>query len=56
MDCSTSVPRIGTLALTGITRLDVSLHIEATGSQVPRSSQNRTHATLMPDATLAVSG
>jgi hypothetical protein len=36
--------------------LGFSLHIEATGSQVPRSSQDRTHATLMPDATLAVSG
>src|SRR3954462_2887164 len=36
--------------------LGFSLNIEATGSQVPCSSQDRTRATLMPDATLAVSG
>src|SRR3954469_26003049 len=36
--------------------LGSSLNIEATGSQVPRSSQDRTRATLMPDAALAVSG
>ena len=36
--------------------LGFSLGIEATGSQVPCSSQDRTRATLMPDATLAVSG
>src|SRR5947209_17808569 len=36
--------------------LGSSLSIEATGSQVPRSSQDRTRATLMPDVTLAVSG
>ena len=30
--------------------------LEATGSQVACPSPNRTHATLMPDATLAVSG
>ena len=34
--CSAPVPRIGTLALAGITRLDVSLHIGATGSRVPQ--------------------
>jgi hypothetical protein len=36
--------------------LGSSLGIEATGSQVPCSSQNRTRATFMPDATRAVSG
>ena len=36
--------------------LGFSLGIEATGSQVPRSSQDRTRATFMPDATRAVSG
>src|SRR5262245_54098444 len=36
--------------------LGFSLNIEATGSQVPCPSQDRTRATLMPDATLAVSG
>src|SRR3954453_17168978 len=36
--------------------LGSSLGIEATGSQVPRSSQDRTRATFVPDATLAVSG
>jgi hypothetical protein len=36
--------------------LGCSLGIEATGSQVTRPSPNRTHATLMPDAALAVSG
>src|SRR5512135_149690 len=36
--------------------LGSSLRIEATGSQVPCSSQDRTRATFMPDAALAVSG
>ena len=36
--------------------LGFSLGIEATGSQVPCTSQDRTRATFMPDATLAVSG
>jgi hypothetical protein len=35
--------------------LDGSLHIEATGSRVPCTCLNRTHATFMPDAALAVS-
>jgi len=35
--------------------LDDSLHIEATGSRVPCTRLNWTHATLMPDAALAVS-
>ena len=52
---SAPVPRIGTLALGG-PHLGFSLRIEATGSQVPCSSQDRTRATFMPDATLAVSG
>ena len=36
--------------------LGSSLRIGATGSQVPCSSQDRTRATFMPDAALAVSG
>src|SRR4051812_45686874 len=36
--------------------LGSSLNIEATGSQVPCSSQDWARATLMPDAALAVSG
>ena len=36
--------------------LDGSLDIEATGSQVTHTSLKRTHATLTPDAALAVSG
>ena len=36
--------------------LSSSLNIEATGSQVPCASRDRTRATLMPDAALAVSG
>jgi hypothetical protein len=36
--------------------LGSSLSIEATGSQVTYPSQDRTRATFMPDATLAVSG
>ncbi len=35
--------------------LDGSLGIEATGSRVPCMRLNRTHATFMPDAALAVS-
>ena len=44
------------LRLSWVFHLSFSLNIEATGSQVPCSSQDRTRATLMPDATLAVSG
>jgi len=36
--------------------LNVSLRIEATGSQVTHTSLKRTHATFTPDAALAVSG
>src|SRR5262249_6755117 len=39
-----------------VCHLGFSLSIEATGSQVPRSSQDRTRATFMPDAARAVSG
>ena len=53
MDCSAPVPRIGTLALAGITRLDVSLHIGATGSRVPQKSLIRIHAASKPDAARA---
>src|SRR3954447_22385473 len=44
------------LWLSWVFHLSSSLNIEATGSQVPRSSQDRTRATFMPDAALAVSG
>src|SRR3954471_12333432 len=44
------------LRLSWVFHLSFSLSIEATGSQVPCSSQDRARATLMPDATLAVSG
>jgi hypothetical protein len=44
------------LRLSWVFHLSFSLNIEATGSQVPCSSQDRARATLMPDATLAVSG
>ena len=44
------------LWLSWVFHLSSSLNIEATGSQVPCSSQDRARATLMPDATLAVSG
>jgi hypothetical protein len=53
MDCSVPVPRIGTLALAGITRLDVSLYIGATGSRVPQKSLIRIHAASKPDAARA---
>ncbi len=39
-----------------VCHLDGSLIIEATGSQVTHTSLKRTHATLTPDAALAVSG
>jgi len=38
-----------------VLHLDCSLNIEATGSRVPCTCLNRTHATFMPDAALAVS-
>jgi hypothetical protein len=38
-----------------VLHLDGSLNIEATGSQVPYTRLNQTHATFMPDAALAVS-
>src|SRR4051812_30776194 len=44
------------LWLSWVFHLSFSLSIEATGSQVPCPSQDRTRATLMPDAALAVSG
>jgi len=47
---SAPVPRIGTLALAKAFCLSVSLCIGTTGSYVPHRSQNRDHATLMPDA------
>ena len=50
MGCPAPVPRVGTLALAGSTRLDFSLSIEATGSHVPRKSQMQSHAAFMPDA------
>src|SRR5215469_3915774 len=49
MGCSAPVPRLGTLILTGTTRLDFFLRIGATGSHVPRKSQMQSHATFMPD-------
>ncbi len=52
-DCSAPVPRIGTLALAGISRLDVSLHIGTTGSRVPQKSLIRIHAASKPDAARA---
>jgi hypothetical protein len=52
-DCSVPVPRIGTLALAGISRLSFSLNIGATGSRVPQKSLIRVHAASKPDAARA---
>ena len=52
---SAPVPRIGTLILAESFRLDFSLRIGTTGSQVPYRSLNQSHATFMPDADWAVS-
>ena len=51
--CSAPVPRLGTLVLTGASRLDFSLRIGATGSHVPRKSLVHSHAASMPDAVWA---
>jgi hypothetical protein len=45
---SVPVPRIDTRVL-GVPPLDVSLHIEATGSHVPHNGLAQSHATSMPD-------
>lgn len=45
--------RIGTLALMGMTHLDVSLNIGATGSHVPYKSLIWVHAAFKPDAVRA---
>src|SRR5438552_4153677 len=42
--CSAPVPRIGTLALAGASRLSFSLRIGTTGSRVPQQSLIRVHA------------
>src|SRR5580692_7572119 len=51
--CSAPVPRIGTLALAGTSRLSFSLHIGTTGSRVPQKSLIRVHAASKPDAVRA---
>ncbi len=51
--CSAPVPRLGTLVLTGASRLDFSLRIGATGSHVPCKSLVQSHAASMPDAVWA---
>jgi hypothetical protein len=53
-DCSAPVPRIGTLALMGSSRLSFSLRIGTTGSHVPHKSLDQIRATFMPDAAQAV--
>jgi hypothetical protein len=53
MGCSVPVPHIGTLTLAGITHLDFSLNIRATGSRVPQKSLIRVHAASKPDAVRA---
>jgi len=52
-DCSVPVPRIGTLALAGASRLSFFLRIGATGFRVPQKSLIRVHAASKPDATRA---
>ena len=52
-DCSVPVPRIGTRALAGASRLSFSLGIGATGSRVPQKSLIRIHAASKPDAVRA---
>ncbi|PQP07357.1 hypothetical protein C5615_37830 [Burkholderia cepacia] len=54
-DVSAPVPRIGTLILAESFRLDFSLRIGTTGSQVPCRSLDQSHAAFMPDAEWAVS-
>ena len=54
MSDSAPVPRIGTRALAGATRLRFSLGIGATGSYVPHPRLNQDHAAFMPDASGAV--
>jgi hypothetical protein len=46
--CSAPVPRIGTLALAGASRLSGSLRIGTTGSRVPQQSLIRVHAASKP--------
>ena len=52
-DCSVPVPRIGTRALAGASRLSFSLGIGATGSRVPQKSLTRVHAASKPGAARA---
>src|SRR5271166_4890193 len=52
-DCSVPVPRIGTRALAGASRLSFSLGIGATGSRVPQKSLIRVHAASKPGAVRA---
>ena len=51
--CSAPVPRIGTLALAGTSRLSFSLGIGTTGSRVPQQSLIRVHAASKPGAARA---
>jgi hypothetical protein len=53
MGCSAPVPRIGTLALAGASRLSFSLRIGTTGSRVPQQSLVRVHAASKPGAAQA---
>ena len=52
-DVSAPVPRIGTLALAGASRLSFSLGIGTTGSRVPQQSLIRVHAASKPGAARA---
>jgi hypothetical protein len=51
--CPVPVPRIGTLALAGTSRLSFSLKIGTTGSRVPQQSLIRVHAASKPGAARA---
>jgi hypothetical protein len=51
--CPVPVPRIGTLALVGASRLSVSLGVGTTGSRVPQQSLIRVHAASKPGAARA---
>src|SRR5258708_4388277 len=51
--CSAPVPRIGTPALAGASRLSFSLSIGTTGSHVPQKSLIRVHAASKPGAAQA---
>jgi hypothetical protein len=53
MDCSGPVPRIGTPALAGTSRLSFSLRIGTTGSRVPQQNLIRVHAASKPGAARA---